>query len=93
MWIVVDHIPVETFHPSVFIVEEMKARGWDRYDLAVRMGGDVAKNLLIIDLYLEVGPTKTNMRIGDGEDFARAFGTSAQFWLNLENQWLKGQLP
>ena len=79
--------PAEAFHPSVFICEEMEARGWDRWDLAHRMGGDPATNRLSIDLYLEVGPREPNLLIGDGEDFARAFGTSAEFWRNLETAW------
>ena len=30
-------IPAEAFHPSVFIREEMAARGWTVDDLAIRM--------------------------------------------------------
>jgi plasmid maintenance system antidote protein VapI len=76
-------------HPSVFIQEEMDARGWDRWEVARRMGGDYRRNRLIIDLYFEIGPEKPNMRIGDGEDFARAFDVSAEYFLNMEKAWLE----
>jgi hypothetical protein len=79
-------------HPSEFIAEEMEARGWDRWELARRMGGDYRMRRLEIDLYFEVGPGERNLRIGDGEDFARAFGVSAEFFRNLEAAWLKSVL-
>ncbi len=84
-------IPAEVCHPSVFIQEEMDARGWDRNHLARRMGNDWAVNRLSLDLYFEVGPNEPGLRMGDGEDFARAFGVSAEFFVNLEMAWLRGQ--
>ena len=77
-------------HPSVFIQEEMDARNWDRWALARRMGGDSGLNRLCLDLYFEVGPEKTNMRLGDTADkLAVAFGMSAEFFRNLEALWLR----
>lgn len=80
----------EAFHPSEFIREEMDARGWDRWMLAHRMGGDTARNRLVIDLYFEVGPDKTNMRLGEetARQLGEAFDVSPQFFLNLETAWL-----
>lgn len=75
-------------HPSVFIIEEMVARGWDRWELARRMGGDHRQRCLEIDLYFEAGPGEPDLRIGDGEDFALAFGCPAEFFRNLEAAWL-----
>jgi hypothetical protein len=83
-------IPAEVFHPSVFIQEEMDARGWSREELAIRMGGDPVVNLLSIDLYFEVGPVESDLRIGDCNDFARAFNCEAAFFRNLEAAWLNG---
>jgi hypothetical protein len=81
--------PVPPPHPSFFIKKEMRARGWNRTRLAYRMGGDVIINRLSIELYFEVGPTEPNLRIGSGEDFGRAFGVPAEFFLNLERAWLQ----
>jgi hypothetical protein len=84
-----DRIPAEVFHPSVFIIEEMEARGWDRDELARRMGGEWKLNRVVLELYFEIGPTEPNLRMGDGEDFAQAFGVSAELFQNLEKAWLK----
>jgi len=77
------------FHPSEFIQEELDARGWDRIDLAVRMGGDAAHNLLTWDMYREVGPTDPRMQLGEttARQIADAFGVSPQLFLNLETAW------
>jgi plasmid maintenance system antidote protein VapI len=82
----------EPIHPSVFIQEEMDERGWSREELANRMGTErCVRNILVLDLYFEVGPTRTNCRLG--EDTARrlaaAFGTSPDLFLNLERAWLR----
>lgn len=85
-------VPAEVFHPSVFILEEMDERGWDRDMVAMRMSPEFGKNRLTLDLYLDLGPEKTNMRLGEKTTtaLARAFGTSAEFWTNLEAAWLRG---
>lgn len=84
-----ERIPAEMFHPSVFILDELKARGWTLDDLALRMGGDFSINRLALDLYIAVGPDEPDLLLGDGEDFARAFGTSPEFFRNLEAGWRK----
>jgi hypothetical protein len=80
-------------HPSVFIKDEMDARGWCRDELAHRMGGDYRMQRLCIDMYFEVGPKQTSMRIGRGtaDDLARAFDINSEFFRNLEVMWLKAQ--
>jgi plasmid maintenance system antidote protein VapI len=80
----------EAFHPSEYIQDEMAARGWDKCDLAVRMGGDIVRNALALDLYFIVGPTRRNCRIGDvmAHQLGVAFDVSHQFFLNLETAWL-----
>ena len=84
-----ERTPAECWHPSVFIQEEMDARGWNLDELALHMGGSVVVNRAALDLYFGVGPTEAGLRIGDGEDFARAFGVDAEFFLALEAAWLK----
>lgn len=79
-------------HPSVFIQEELDGRGWDRWELARRMGGDYLTRLLEIDLYFEAGPEKTNMRLGKtAENLAVAFDVSAEFFRNMEIVWLRSK--
>ncbi len=50
-------VVAEAFHPSIYIKEELEARGWDVDDLAKRMPGNYGINHLAIDMYLECGPT------------------------------------
>lgn len=87
-------------HPSVYIQDELTARHWTRDQLATAMtdpgdrdGWQV--NRCAIDLYLEVGPDDPHLRMGhEGSAlYARAFGTSAQLWMNLEATWLSGDPP
>jgi plasmid maintenance system antidote protein VapI len=82
---------MNTPHPSIYIREELVARRWTRNRLALEMGGTFGVNRLMIDMYFMVGPKEPNMRIGDetAEQFAHAFGTSKELFLNLENAWLK----
>ena len=70
----------------------MNARYWTRDDLAMRMGGDFGIDRLALDLYLDVGPLRSNMRINP-ERYAKAFGTSEQFWTDLEKAYLEGLKP
>lgn len=79
-------------HPTEFIQDELDARGWSRRDLANRMGMEnCVRNLLVLDMYFEVGPTHTNCRIGQdtADRLSSAFGISAEFFLNLEASWLR----
>ncbi len=83
----------ESFHPSEIIQDEMNHRGWDKFDLAIRMGGDPHRNILALDIYFIVGPTRTNCRIGQtmAYQLAVAFDVSHQYFLNLETAWLAAQ--
>jgi plasmid maintenance system antidote protein VapI len=83
--------PLVVIHPSAIIQEELDARGWSRDRLAVKMGGDAGLNRLALDMYFEVGPSHTDLLLGDEEaaQLARAFGVSAELFLNLQRQWLE----
>jgi len=78
------------FHPSTFIREEAEARGWTFDALASRMGGDAPSNRVALDLYEQIGPSKTNMRLGadTAAMLGHAFGISARYFLKLESLWL-----
>ena len=83
------------FHPSVFILEEMQARGWTRDDLAKAMMASNDDSWMLhrasIDLYCEAGPQRPEMRMGveGARDLSRAFGVSKDYFLNLEAAWLR----
>lgn len=73
-----------------FIHEEMLERGWDKRELAVRMGGDsreVAINLLTLE-FIEV-IRDPNCHLGDEMAglLAHAFGVSKDFFINLDNSY------
>lgn len=91
-------VAAEVFHPSVFIREEMEARNWTQWILAVRMSetgdaGDVYLTYAALDFYLTIGAANPGLRIDEvtAAGLARAFGTSVDYWLNLEKQWLEAQ--
>lgn len=79
--------PAWVFSAGSFIAEELSGRGWTRRELAERMGGDVDVNHCALDLVIELESTEMEL----GEDMAagleRAFGASAQFWLNADKAW------
>jgi len=83
---------VEAFPPASYLAEEMEARGWGAADVAARMGGETAYerglDLLVIEMMLALGH-RDNVLTDDKtcHKLARAFGTSPEFWLNLEKYW------
>ena|SRR5688572_27717261 len=47
---------------------------------------------LALDLFFEVGPTDPNLLMGDDAvRLAKAFGTSDEFFANLEREWRRQQ--
>ena len=86
----------EVFHPAEFIVEEMEARGWDCARLVVAMMIDEFKlNLCAVEMYLaaaEDEKLKKQVRLGELAGLiAKAFGTSEDYWKNLEQSYLENQ--
>jgi HTH-type transcriptional regulator/antitoxin HigA len=72
--------PAEVFPPGEFIREELEERGWTQADLAKIMGRPAsALNLIIAG--------KKGITAETAKELASAFGTSADFWLNLENAY------
>lgn len=84
----------QCLHPSTFIADELSARNWTvemMLDAMMQHYDEGMEKLeLIILMYFEVGPTTKKLRMGDtiAELLHRTFGTSKQFWLNIENAWL-----
>lgn len=72
-----DRKPAEVFPPGEFIRDELNERGWTQSDLAKIMGRPLPVLNLIISGRKSVTP-ETAVELGS------AFGTSAEFWLNLE---------
>jgi|ERR1700722_2074183 len=72
--------PAEVFSPGEFIRDELEARGWTQDDLAQIIGRPQASVNLIINDKRGVTPETAILLSG-------AFGTSAEFWLNLDSAY------
>lgn len=85
-------VPAEVFHPWEYIEEEMTERGWDRDELARRMGGEFPVTRLSLDLFSIKDPS---VMLGEdsAEQLSRAFGTSAKFWMNVWAAWSERNPP
>ncbi len=70
-------IPAEVLAPGEFLREELETRGWTQADLAERMGRPLRSINEIINGKKAV-TAETAIGLG------HAFGTSAEYWLNLE---------
>lgn len=75
-----ERIPAEVFPPGDFIKEEMEERGWTQQDLAKIL----SKPLPTVN---EIINGKKAILIDTARRLAAAFGTSAQFWMNLETSF------
>src|SRR5688572_17334309 len=70
----------EVFPPGEFIKDELEARAWSQADLAEIIGKSVR-------LVSEIVTAKRSVTPETAKVLAGAFGTSAEFWLNLESQY------
>jgi HTH-type transcriptional regulator / antitoxin HigA len=70
----------EVFPPGEFIKEELDARGWSQIDLSEILGRDIPMVNQIIQGKRAITPETAKA-------LSYAFGTSAQFWLNLESAY------
>jgi HTH-type transcriptional regulator / antitoxin HigA len=73
-------VPVEAFAPGEFLIEELDARGWTQTEFAQMIDRPYR-------LVNEVALGKRAITPETAHDFAVAFGTSAQLWMNLETAW------
>src|SRR5206468_1751599 len=70
-------VVAEVFPPGVFIKEELEERGWTQADLAVILGVYPSMVNEIISGKRSISPEIAN-------GLGVAFGTGAQFWLNMD---------
>lgn len=86
-----ERIPAEVFHVGEFIEDEMAARGWTSLDLALRMGGKTAEEIgldrLSVDLLCNVHHKDLLMGEKMAAKIAAAFGSSPEYWINLDKAW------
>ena len=87
----------EVFHPAIFIQEELDERGWTLRDLVFRMRRyesekDWAVNMLAFELYMAVREKGVLLGEEMAHDLSVAFGTSVEFWVNLDAAW-RGRAP
>jgi len=71
-----NRVLAEAFPPGDLIREELEERGWTQADLAEIIGRDEAVVSAIMTARRQITPEIA-------QAFADAFGTSAQFWMNL----------
>ena len=76
----IQRIPAEVFPPGEFIREEIEERGWTQEDFAEILGRPVR-------LVNEIIMGKRGITPETANGIAAAFGTSAQFWMNLESMY------
>ncbi|MDR3469878.1 MAG: helix-turn-helix domain-containing protein [Xanthobacteraceae bacterium] len=79
-------VPAETFPPGEFLRDELDARGWTQTEFAEMIGRPVR-------LVNEIIAGKRAVTPETARDFAAAFGTSAQLWMNLETTWQLSKVP
>jgi len=72
--------PAEMFPPGDFIEEELEARRWSKGDLADIMGRPPQLVSAIIK-------GTRRITLDTAEDLAAAFGTPAEFWVNLDTSY------
>ncbi|MGE0752312.1 MAG: transcriptional regulator [Variibacter sp.] len=73
-------VPVEAFPPGEFLLEELEARGWTQTEFAEMIDRPYR-------LVNEIVLGKRAISPETAKDFASAFGSSAQLWMNLETAW------
>jgi HTH-type transcriptional regulator/antitoxin HigA len=81
-----DRRPAEVFPPGEFLADELEARGWTQTEFAEIIG---RPQKLVNDIVL----AKRSVTPETASDLAAAFGTSAQFWMNLETTWQLSKVP
>lgn len=81
----VEYKPAEAFPPGEFLREEMTERQWSVEDVSLRMGRAVVVVRLIL-----AGKHRIDARTAKG--LSQAFGTTPEYWLNLEASYQRWKL-
>lgn len=77
---IIERAPAEVFSPGELIKDEIEARGWSQVELAEVLG---RPGRLISELIAGKRAITPETAKGLGE----AFGTGAQFWMNMESSY------
>jgi HTH-type transcriptional regulator/antitoxin HigA len=77
--------PARTISPGRIILNELDARGWSQQDLASIMGRPE-------QMLSEIIHAKKQITAETAHQLAKAFGTTPDFWLNLEMQYQLNQV-
>jgi len=72
--------PARAIAPGRIILRELEARGWSQQDLAAILGRPE-------QMISEIIQAKKQISAETARQLARAFGTSPDFWMNLETQY------
>lgn len=72
-------------HPGEVLRDELRKRGWSQIEFAEIVGRPVGGINRIIN-------GKTGITVRTAIEFGAAFGTSAQFWMNLWNAYRLAKL-
>jgi len=75
-----ERIPAEGFLPGDLVKEELEERGWTQEDLAEILGRTTAA-------INEIITGKRGLTVETAKGLGEAFGTGAQFWLNMESAY------
>lgn len=84
--------PAQCFPPGEFIRDELEARGWSVADLAERTRGGVFPKRAPAAADWQAIINGAPLSEWDAHLLHRAFGTSTEYWLNLDRSyrtWLK----
>jgi HTH-type transcriptional regulator / antitoxin HigA len=72
--------PAQIFAPGEFIGEELESRGWSQVELAEVMDRPAR-------LISELVSGERAITPGNAKGLGAAFGTGAEFWMNLERDY------
>jgi len=75
-----DLAPAEVFHPGEFLRDELEARGWTQTEFAEIIG----RSPRVVN---EIIAGKRGISPGTAKVIGAAFGTSPQFWMNLDTAY------
>jgi HTH-type transcriptional regulator/antitoxin HigA len=70
-------VPAEVFPPGEFLADELEARGWTQSEFAEI----IRRPIKVVN---EIIAGKKAITTDTAREFAAAFGTSPQYWLNLQ---------
>ena len=75
-----DTIEKAAFHPGEYLKDELDTREWTQTELAKMIG----RPLRLINRIIA---GKVGITAQTAQQLAAAFGTSAELWMNLQNQY------